>query len=247
MPRTRRRRPVCSSSAAKPAIIPACVEPVTVQTTIVSKKTPSSCSCGGDLEGPVGEAEAAERVLGGPGRDGVRRAAGGLDLGDGVLPRRPDADVEAARVQPHVGAHDPREQDVADLVVDRVVPVDPPLLDQPALQAEVRRDRRHLPGVVGLVRRRSRPGCPRPAPARPGRCTPACGSCCRRRPGRSCSPRAWPRRRRRRGARSAGRAGARGSGRRSAGGGGTRGSLMGSGCHGHRVQPTTDPSSGSTR
>ena len=41
MPRTRRGR----SCAANPAIIPACVEPVTVQTTIVSKKTPSAASC----------------------------------------------------------------------------------------------------------------------------------------------------------------------------------------------------------
>lgn len=45
MPMTRRRTPVTSSSAAKPAIIPACVEPVTVHTTMVSKVTPSCCSC----------------------------------------------------------------------------------------------------------------------------------------------------------------------------------------------------------
>ena len=41
MPMTRRGR----SCPAKPAIIPAWVEPVTEQTTIVSKKTPSSRSC----------------------------------------------------------------------------------------------------------------------------------------------------------------------------------------------------------
>ena len=40
MPSTRRSR----SWPANPAIIPACVEPVTEQTTIVSKKTPSSAS-----------------------------------------------------------------------------------------------------------------------------------------------------------------------------------------------------------
>ncbi len=45
MPITRRGRPPAASSAAKPAIIPACVEPVTVQTRIVSKKTPSCSSC----------------------------------------------------------------------------------------------------------------------------------------------------------------------------------------------------------
>ena len=41
MPSTRRGR----SWPAKPAIMPAWVEPVTVQTMIVSKKTPSSRSC----------------------------------------------------------------------------------------------------------------------------------------------------------------------------------------------------------
>ena len=41
MPITRRSR----SWAAKPAIIPACVEPVTEHTITVSKKTPSAASC----------------------------------------------------------------------------------------------------------------------------------------------------------------------------------------------------------
>ena len=45
MPMTRRRTPVSSSSAANPAIMPAWVEPVTVQTTIVSKNTPNCFSC----------------------------------------------------------------------------------------------------------------------------------------------------------------------------------------------------------
>ncbi len=45
MPRTRRFTPVRSSSAAKPAIIPACVEPVTVHTMIVSNVIPSAFSC----------------------------------------------------------------------------------------------------------------------------------------------------------------------------------------------------------
>jgi hypothetical protein len=151
MPMTRRRTPVSSSRAANPAIIPAWVEPVTVQTTIVSKKTPEGLLLLGDLEGPVGESEPAEPVLGGAGRDRVGRAAAGLDLAQGVLPRVADADVEAMRVQARVGAHHPREQDVADLVVHRVVPGDPLLLHEAALQAEVGRDRRDLAGVVGLV------------------------------------------------------------------------------------------------
>ena len=41
IPITRRSR----SWAAKPATIPACVEPVTEHTITVSKKTPSSASC----------------------------------------------------------------------------------------------------------------------------------------------------------------------------------------------------------
>ena len=49
----------------------------------------------GDLEGPVGETEPSERVLGSAGRDAVRRSAGLLDLTQRVLPRAADADVEA--------------------------------------------------------------------------------------------------------------------------------------------------------
>ena len=99
---------------------------------------------------PLREAEPAERVLRGAGRDAVRRAAGVTDLLHRLLPRRADADVEAGGVEADVGAHDPRQQDVADLVVDGVRPVDPLLLHQPGLEAELRRDGRHLAGVVGL-------------------------------------------------------------------------------------------------
>ena len=151
MPITRRGRPPASSRAANPAIIPACVDPVTVQTTIVSKKTPSCSLLLGHLEGPVGEAEAAEPVVGGAGRDGVRRPAAGLDVGDGLLPGVPEADVEAGLVEADLGAHDPAEHDVADAVVDGVGPVDPLLLHQHAAQPEVRRDGGDLPGVVRLV------------------------------------------------------------------------------------------------
>ena len=45
MPSTRRRTPVRSSSAANPPIMPAWVEPVTVQTMIVSNVMPSAFSC----------------------------------------------------------------------------------------------------------------------------------------------------------------------------------------------------------
>ena len=152
MPSTRRGRPPASSSAANPAIIPACVEPVTVQTTMVSKKTPSSSSCCGDLVGPAREAQPAEPVVGGAGRDGVRRTAAPLDVLERLPPRVAEADVEAGRVEPHLGAHDPAQQDVADLGAERVGPLrHPVLLHQHALQPEVRGHRGDLAGVVGLV------------------------------------------------------------------------------------------------
>lgn len=44
IPRTRRGRPPASSRAANPATMPAWVDPVTEQTTTVSKKTPNSAS-----------------------------------------------------------------------------------------------------------------------------------------------------------------------------------------------------------
>ena len=67
-----------------------------------------------------------------------------------ALPGASDADVEGGRVQPHVRAHDPRQEDVADLVVDGVVPIDPLLLDEATFEAELRCDGRDLAGVVRL-------------------------------------------------------------------------------------------------
>ena len=146
MPSTRRGR----SWPAKPAIIPACVEPVTEQTMTVSKKTPSSALLLGDLAGPAREAEPAERMVGGAGRDRVRLAAARLDSASASsqLVRKPMS--KPAGDEPHVGAHDPREQDVADPVVDGVGPVDPVLLDEHAAEPEVRGDRGDLAGVVRL-------------------------------------------------------------------------------------------------
>src|SRR3954447_25517024 len=105
----------------------------------------------GDLARPVGEPEDAEAVLGRAGRDAVRPAAGRAHVLQRALPRVADADVEAGRIELDVRAHDPREQDVADLVVDRVGPVDPLLRDEPGLEPELRRDSGDLTGVVGLV------------------------------------------------------------------------------------------------
>ena len=48
-----------------------------------------------DLIGPVGEAEAAELVVGGAGRDGVRLAAARPRRPRSPVPSCPEADVEA--------------------------------------------------------------------------------------------------------------------------------------------------------
>ena len=104
----------------------------------------------GQLDRPAREAEAAERMVGGTGRDRVRLAARLLHVAQRLLPRLLEADAEAGLDQPHVGAAEPRHEDVADPVVGHVGPVDPALLYQHALQPEARRHRRHLPRVVGL-------------------------------------------------------------------------------------------------
>src|SRR5699024_1272351 len=105
----------------------------------------------GDLIGPVREAEAAEPVLRGSGRDRVRLPSGLLDLGQGALPARADADVESRRIETDIGAHDARELDIADLVVARVLPIDPAVLHEAGLETEVGGDGRGLAGVVGLI------------------------------------------------------------------------------------------------
>ena len=89
-------------------------------------------------------------MVGGAGRDRIRRAAALLDGRERVLPALPDPDVEAGRVEPHVRAHDPREEDVADLVVDGIRPLDPVLLHEHAAEAEACRDGGDLPRVVRL-------------------------------------------------------------------------------------------------
>ena len=215
--RRSRARARCRSWAAKPAIIPAWVEPVTEQTTTVSKKTPSSRSWSATSSAqrakprpPSGWSEAPAGIAYGlPPRSSTDASA--------VLPARAEADVEARRVEPDVGAHDPREKDVPDLVVDGVRPVDPVLLDEHAARARAA-PRRPRPGACGSTgRRRSRRACRSPARARRPRGIRACAPCCRRTRGRSCSPRASPRSRpARRGARSAARGGAPAKGRRAA-------------------------------
>jgi hypothetical protein len=57
-------------------------------------------------------------------------------------------DVEASRIEAHVGTHDPRQKDVADPLVDRVVPVDQLLMNEAALEPQLRGNRGHLARVM---------------------------------------------------------------------------------------------------
>jgi hypothetical protein len=86
------------------------------------------------LVGPVGEAQSAQSMVGRSGRDGVGDTAGRADLFQRVLPAFLEPDAEAGLDQFDLGAHDPRQQDVADPVVHRIRPVDPTLLHQARLQ-----------------------------------------------------------------------------------------------------------------
>ncbi len=146
MPMTRRS----DSCAAKPATIPACVLPVTEHTITVSKKIPSARSCASTSCAHRAKPKTAERMVGRARGDGIWRAAGGLDVGQRLLPARLEADAEPFAHHADVGAEDAAQQDVADPVVDRVGPVHPALLHQHALQPDTCRDRGNLARVVGL-------------------------------------------------------------------------------------------------
>ena len=79
----------------------------------------------GDLCGPTREAEPAERMIGGAGRDRIRLPARVLDLAKRLFPRALEADPEVRLDEPHVCAQHAGEKDVADAVVSHVRPVDP--------------------------------------------------------------------------------------------------------------------------
>src|SRR5690606_12102953 len=104
----------------------------------------------GDLLCPVGEAEPAQRMVRGTRRNRVRLAAVRLDRFQSPLPAVPNADVEAGRVDTDVTSQNAGQLDVADLVVERIRPVDPVLLDGHRAQPEVRGDSGDLARVVGL-------------------------------------------------------------------------------------------------
>ena len=132
----------------------------------------------GHLLRPARVAEAAQRVVGRAGRDRVWLAAARLDVGERLLPALLEADAESRsrgpRQQlllvpwpetmtcrrrrrrqlglndPHLGAEDPRQEDVPDAVVDDVRPVDPALLDEHAGESCAGGGGGHLPCVVRL-------------------------------------------------------------------------------------------------
>ena len=89
-------------------------------------------------------------MVGRAGRDRVRHAAVGANLVERVLPALLEADPEPGLDECYLGAHDSRQQDVADSVVHRVRPIDPTLLHQAGLEAELGRDRGNLSSVIRL-------------------------------------------------------------------------------------------------
>ena len=121
MPITRRSS---RSSSAKPAIIPACVEPVTVHTT-TCRRTRRARPPGRRPRAPSWRSRdrrAGDRTHRQESRTAFRPP---LDRFERTPPLVADADVEAGRIDADVAAHDPRQLDVADLVVVDVGPVDP--------------------------------------------------------------------------------------------------------------------------
>src|SRR5699024_4206845 len=66
------------------------------------------------------------------------------------LPALLEADAEPGFYELDLGAHDPRQDNVADPIVHRIRPVDPALLHQTRLEAELGSDRGDLPRVVRL-------------------------------------------------------------------------------------------------
>ncbi len=210
------------SRPANPAIMPACVEPVTVQTTIVSKNTPSSRSCSATSWAQLAKPRPPSRWSDAPAGIAYGVPPAASTSRDRLLPRLLEPDAEPGGREPHVGAHEPRQQDVADPVVHRVRPVDPVLLHEHGLQPEVRGDGGDLPGVVGLhaADRHERVGALR---ERVGHeVLELAGLVAAEREAAVARPRASPRCGRRPDGRSGGAADAPGSARTSAGGGGSR-------------------------
>lgn len=103
-----------------------------------------------DLERPPGEPQPAQRMVRRPSGDVIWPLAPPLAL----LKQRPQRilmlDPKPRRIQPHIRPHQPRQLDIPDRPIPRILPLDPMLLHQPGLEPRPRRNGRHLPGVVAL-------------------------------------------------------------------------------------------------
>ncbi len=73
-----------------------------------------------------------------------------LDLLQRLLPALTDADVKTLVDEPHVGAEDATEHNVADAIISDVFVRNPRFLDESAFHAELCSDRRHLARMVRL-------------------------------------------------------------------------------------------------
>src|SRR5207302_5802411 len=81
------------------------------------------------LLGPLGETKSTKPVVGRSCRNGIRLTTRCLHLAECPLPAGFEANAEPFFHEPHVGTQDPAEEDVADLVIHGIRPVDPALLD----------------------------------------------------------------------------------------------------------------------
>ena len=94
--------------------------------------------------------QATKLVHRGTGRDGIGLAALCLHILQRLFPALADADVEARVNQVRMGAHDARQQDVADPIVDGIFVRHPAFLDQVALHPDLGRHCGHHARVIGL-------------------------------------------------------------------------------------------------
>src|SRR2546428_6096263 len=102
------------------------------------------------LQGPLSEANSTKPMVGRSCRNAIRLTTRGLDLAECLLPARLEANAEPFFHEPHVGSQDPAEEDVADLVVHRIGPIDPALLDQYTFHSQSSRNGGDLARVIRL-------------------------------------------------------------------------------------------------
>ena len=110
---------------ANPAIMPALIQAGHRAHHDRVEEQAELASCSATSSAPAGEAEATQGMVGGARGDHIG-SPGGLDGGGALLQLGPEADGEAGMGGAvYVGAHDPRQQDVADSLVGGVCPARP--------------------------------------------------------------------------------------------------------------------------